>query len=222
MDKENLVQEINDTKQILEKIEAEVHQEPRTISIRNLLKFYYHNDPDKLNGDNPGSLMKVTQLVSDRSVHFLLFMFGVAYPISMMAGKLIHTFTHKVSLGVVSKSIVFDVTSNIFVYIALLVLYMFVIMILCRKYHKAHLDNAKASKKIAMFLRHIYNEVLQYVVNMFTIYATLVGTIFTISSSITKLKFVLIIAFFFSLIIIPILSISLFVSTISHINDMRE
>lgn len=207
---------------MLSEIKASVHQEPKTISVKHLLRYYYRNHQNKLNHDNPGGLLKIAQLVSDRSVHFLLFMFGVAYPISMMAGKLLKTFTHKVSLGMVSKSIVFDVTSNIFIYILLLVMYMFVIIALCRRYRRGNQKDQKREKAIARFMRNVYNEVLQYVINMFTIYATLIGTIFTISSSVNKLKIVLIIAFFFSLIIIPTLSISLFVSTINHINDMRE
>ncbi len=220
MDDQELLEQLKKTQRLLAQLEFKSRH--RKLSVKKLLHFYYRNHREKLDRDNPGVLIKIAQLVSDRNVHFLLFMFGVAYPISVMSGRLIKTFTHAISLGMVSKYIVFDVTSNIFIYILLLVTYLLVIMWLCRTYHQANLTNQKITKKLNRFMRNIYNEVLQYIINMFTIYATLIGTIFTISSSINKLKIVLIIAFFFSLIIIPVLSISLFVSTVNRINDMRD
>lgn len=221
MDNRKLLNELTATRVLLEKVQEELYIKPKNISVRSLLHLYYRSRPEKLNHDNPGILKKVIQLVSDRSVHFLLFIFGVVYPISIMGGNLTRTLAKTISIGTVSKYIVFDVTANIFIYIFLLIMYMFVIMILSHYYKKRHSNNPTATKNINRFMRSIYNQVLLYVINMFTIYATLIGTIFTISSSINKLKIVLMIALFFSLIIIPILSISLFVSTISKINDLR-
>lgn len=221
MNNQELLNELKQTKKLLSKVQKEFRIKPKNLSVKSLLHFYYRKHPEKLNHDNPGFLKKIIQLVSDRSVHFLLFMFGVVYPISIMGGNLTRTLAKTISIGTVSKYIVFDVTSNIFIYIFLLIIYMLAIMILSHYYKKQNLKNIVTIKKINRFMRNVYNQVLLYIINMFTIYATLIGTIFTISSSINKLKIVLTIALFFSLIIIPVLSISLFVSTISKINDFR-
>ena len=221
MNKRKLLQELKQTQKMLEQVDQKLNHTYRRFSVESLLRYYYRGNQEKLNHDNPGALVKIIQLVSDRSVHWLLFIISVIYPLSLMSGNIFRTFTHAIPLSEMNRYIIFNVSFNISIYILLLLLYMFSIKILIHRYKKGHPSDCNLIKDLKRFSRSVNNQILLYVINMFTLYATLIGTIFTISSSVGNIKVVMMIVFFFSMIIIPTLSISLFVATINRINDNR-
>lgn len=181
---------------MLKQIDRELNHNYKRFSVRGLLRYYYHDNQKKLNHNNPGTLVKIVQLVSDKSVHWLLFIISVIYPLSLMSGNIFRTFTHAMPLSQMNHYIILNVSSNIFIYILLLLLYMFSIKILAYCYKKNHSSNRKLIKDLRRFSRSVNNQILLYVINMFTLYATLIGIVFTISSSVGSIKGVMIIAFF--------------------------